>query len=519
MNWHRGPGILLVLVALFPSAYLAWQFRDMPHFGAYDDGIYWVCAKSLAEGRGFRTISIPGEPYQTQYPPLFPALLSLIWRMQSAFPSNLAAGTALAWLAMPLLMGGAWMFGSRSRMRGFATGLCVLLALSPFAVLFSLTSMPDLLFSGVVLIAAEVAQQATGRRRGLWWSACAGLLAGAACLLRSAGFVLLLSCPAVFVLSHKRRLAAMFLLVGLPPAAAWLAWSLLNSEPSSNGGALMFSNYLDQVRYSFSFTRAPGILSQNLRTIATAPASILAPASSAWRPLEVGFAVVTAAGILYLVLRSQRLHYWYFCGLYVVLLVIWPFPLGPRFFLPLAPALASGFLGGLCLALGQARRLAAEVGWISVPKAMAFGTVSVGALLFLAFSSYAAQVYALPAKLESSRSNLAGLQPAYEWISSNLPSGARILASNPAVAYLYTGRLSAGPSVVNAVWYRGPAAGQSEWWASAAAFAGRYRLDYLLVTRTDLPADRKGKLPPALAGFRLIPAYQSETAGVYRLEK
>ena len=56
-----------------PSAYLAWTSRDMPQLGRFhDDGIYWVTAKSLAEGRGLRLESLPGAPAATKYPPMYP---------------------------------------------------------------------------------------------------------------------------------------------------------------------------------------------------------------------------------------------------------------------------------------------------------------------------------------------------------------------------------------------------------------------------------------------------------------
>ena len=70
-------GSVVVLLALVPSAYTAWRFRDMPHFGHFhDDSAYFVCAKSIAEGKGYRLLSFPGEPHETKYPPLYPVLLA-----------------------------------------------------------------------------------------------------------------------------------------------------------------------------------------------------------------------------------------------------------------------------------------------------------------------------------------------------------------------------------------------------------------------------------------------------------
>jgi len=41
------------VLALAPSAYLAWTYRAMPHLGYYhDDSLYFVSGKSLAAGDG-----------------------------------------------------------------------------------------------------------------------------------------------------------------------------------------------------------------------------------------------------------------------------------------------------------------------------------------------------------------------------------------------------------------------------------------------------------------------------------
>ena len=71
--------------------------REMPPFGhLHDDSIYWVSAKSLAEGRGCRILSMPGELYQTRYPPLWPLVLAAILENRATIPGNLKLGTVLA---------------------------------------------------------------------------------------------------------------------------------------------------------------------------------------------------------------------------------------------------------------------------------------------------------------------------------------------------------------------------------------------------------------------------------------
>src|SRR5436190_17278816 len=54
----------------------------------YDDGIYVVLAKALAEGHGFHYIHLPGAPPAVHYPVLYPFALSLLWRLWPAFPDN-----------------------------------------------------------------------------------------------------------------------------------------------------------------------------------------------------------------------------------------------------------------------------------------------------------------------------------------------------------------------------------------------------------------------------------------------
>ena len=54
----------------------------------YDDGIYVTLAKALAEGEGYRYIHLPGAPPGVHFPILYPATLSLLWRLWPVFPQN-----------------------------------------------------------------------------------------------------------------------------------------------------------------------------------------------------------------------------------------------------------------------------------------------------------------------------------------------------------------------------------------------------------------------------------------------
>src|SRR5262249_6881271 len=92
-GWDRlrpwAPALALIALCL-PSLFFVWHNRDIPHFGILqDDGVYLIDGQGLAEGSGYRMRSLPAQPFDTRYPPLYPLYLSLAWRMIPAFPANL----------------------------------------------------------------------------------------------------------------------------------------------------------------------------------------------------------------------------------------------------------------------------------------------------------------------------------------------------------------------------------------------------------------------------------------------
>jgi hypothetical protein len=97
---------VLALVALcLPSLLFVWLNRDVPHFGILqDDGVYFIDAKALAEGSGHRILSLPVQPSDTRYPPLYPLYLSLAWRMIPSFPANLPLALMFSWLSLPVVL-------------------------------------------------------------------------------------------------------------------------------------------------------------------------------------------------------------------------------------------------------------------------------------------------------------------------------------------------------------------------------------------------------------------------------
>src|SRR6266567_4924511 len=89
-RWSQILRISSLVIVLTGAVMLYFASLAPARFGEYhDDGIYVTTAKALATGKGYRIISLPYEPAQTKYPPLYPFLLSLIWRVYPQFPQNL----------------------------------------------------------------------------------------------------------------------------------------------------------------------------------------------------------------------------------------------------------------------------------------------------------------------------------------------------------------------------------------------------------------------------------------------
>src|SRR5215467_12408527 len=95
-NFNEGPaesknpralttaGVVALLVAL--AIYILRLDRVVGLF--VDDGWYALLAKSLATGQGYSLINSPSPGILPLYPPGFPFLLSLVYRLSPHFPEN-----------------------------------------------------------------------------------------------------------------------------------------------------------------------------------------------------------------------------------------------------------------------------------------------------------------------------------------------------------------------------------------------------------------------------------------------
>ncbi|MFB3776911.1 MAG: hypothetical protein ACE141_04845 [Bryobacteraceae bacterium] len=415
----------LLLVTLAPSAYLAWRFRAMPHLRATgDDQLYLVSGKSLAENRGYRILSLPGEPFQTKYPVLYPLWLSLLWRLAPGFPGNLPLFMLASYVFLPIyVIALRRTFLSLRFEPAESWLLCALAVMNP-AVLAAATSVgPDLACSFLILVVLLLLDDSG--RRGPERVVLAGVLSGAACLLRSAVFPALLTAPLYLLWRRGRARALLFVSAMAPFVVGWGLWARAHQPTAGDATTLFYTNYLGDFLLHFSWSRAPGLALNNLRSVleyagmsAAFVAAIAAPA------LLGGLSIVGAA---WLARRRGVTPYHVFAAAYLAMLVIWPYKPLLRYLLPVLPLISAG-LGSLVLRLvrSTAPRHARPMG-LAALSALCCASAALG------FSTYHAD-------LQRFESGLAAERAAYAWIRDHLPSSARFVAAHDGVLYLYTGR-------------------------------------------------------------------------------
>ena len=143
---------LLAALLAVPSAVYLWKNSDLPQFcNFHDDCIYFVSAKSLASGQGYRIASLPAQPAQTKHPPLYPAVLSLAWKLIPEFPRNLSLAGWISWGAFPPLLALLAAYLPRMGIDGWRRWLIVgLFAVNPYVIWFSSQLLSELWFMALL---------------------------------------------------------------------------------------------------------------------------------------------------------------------------------------------------------------------------------------------------------------------------------------------------------------------------------------------------------------------------------
>jgi len=409
----------------------------MPEFGyLHDDGLFFVTAKSVAEG-GYKIESLPETPAQTKFPPLYPLYLSLIWRIDPRFPANLALATGFCFAAFAACMVLAWVEYRQEFSEPRAWLLTALLAVNPYLVLFGCRMFSEVFFTCWVL-AVFLAL----RRPGIKMALLAGIFAACAYLSRTAGIALLISVPAVLILKKESRRAVAFAAAMLPAILGWMMWARAHAIRSTDSTLTYYTDYLRYEFLNVNFANLGVVLWKNTDQVLWGMGSLILPKIFYLGPVKIltqVIAVAMIAGIVRLVRRGSCVQYAAFALVSTGILLVWHFPPNERFVLPVYPLLLAGLVVELAHLAGgvKAAFQRKDAGQKIVGAAFASGVAAVFGIA-LAMQIYGTFVYVREAALQK-EAKLRELRTAYAWIDANLPPSATFLSYDDPLMYLYTG--------------------------------------------------------------------------------
>jgi hypothetical protein len=511
-----GLGLALLLM---PSGYYAWQFRAMPQLGSWhDDAVYWISAQALADRQGYTIAHLPTQPPQTKYPPLYPALLALVWRFGRAFPGNLPAATALQWSFTPFYFVLAWLWFRRCGFGDWLSwALTLPIAAAPMTTLFAVSLMTELPFTAVLLAVMLLME---GREFSSRRALVAGVLGAAAFLIRTNAIVLVAGVPLLLVLRRRYRQAAAFAAPMLAAVIAWQTWCATRTFRARDDITAYYTSYAAFYARTFSWTDLPHRLWTNADAIIESLARLVLfhSGDEPWlRALSWVIAAAAAAGVVTLFRRGIR-YYPLFAALFVLVLLLWQYPPDQRFVYPLFPLFVAGLgvklteIAGLAV---RTRRTATGANRMAaIPVLLAIAGLLAGSL----WSTGEATLVLLPGYFGERQTQLSRLQPVWRWIAASTPEDARFAACDDTLLYLNSGRRGYTEPILPAVVY-----GNTSAQAYVAGLPARWRevgVTHVLLTDYDFVRDLHAPGHDALARllsdprrFRLL--YSDGAARVY----
>lgn len=421
-------GFTLFSVITFISAGVFW-----------DDGVYLITARALANGEGYRFLHLPGAPPAVHYPPGWPAILAVAWKLFPTFPGNLGV---FAFINVILAAAGAALACAYGITRLGLNPLLALVATVLFALTLPVMVLDSVLFAEPAFLVLAVLTIVAADRavdRGGWRAAClAGAVAGAAMLVRSTGVVLIPAIAIALAVAGRRREAGVALATSLALILPWQLWSAAASaelaEPLRGNYGPYFPWLADAVRdqgTGFLF----GVMRQNFASLLRSMAVVFFPeANRELRPLLVVLlATVTGLGLVLMWKRAKTLAL--FLVAYACLVMVWPY--APDRFAwgvwPLAGlVLATGAHGAWSLAR---RRELPTPARISAWSALGIAVIAAGGLAF-----YSARGSSRGWVNVAQRSNDRRLMPIVDWVNANTPPTAVIACDGEPFVHLHTGR-------------------------------------------------------------------------------
>jgi hypothetical protein len=400
----------------------------------HDDAMYVILARSLATGQGFRYLNIPGAPNASHFPPGYPALLSLAWRMAPAFPANVVVFkmlNAVFFAACAVLITQLVRERLGSTRLAVATGVLTAIGV-PLLVLVTMVLSEPLflaLLLGLLLASERYVSSHPSWQRAIALGACAGLLT----LVRAHGIVMV---PALVIpLAMRRRWREVALVAGAA-VAVLLPWQIWGATHAEQLPAPLAGNYGSYIGWWLRGYRdmGPAMIPETIRRTV---AEVLGMLATLFSPLRASagravtlVALVVAFAIGLSAMRRRAPVTLCFLACYAAIVLLWPFP-PSRFVWGVWPLLLFVLVASVST-LANTSRTALR------PRQLAF----VATLLWLAvgYGEYEGRAVRGTWWSSISRASSARIEPEVAWTLANTSSGDVIAADDEGAVFLYTGR-------------------------------------------------------------------------------
>lgn len=359
VNRLSGKAHTIGLALTLLTAALLYYYNSSPGVvGTFqDDGVYVVTAKALAEGQGYRLISMPQSLAQTKYPIFYPFLLSLIWKAFPTFPDNLLPMKLLSMSCALLFFTLTYFFLIKFNLasKPLALGVVAMSALNPYTICFSSMVMSEMPFALIsILLLYSITAYEEKPRHVLLSGLAVSLLAGLAYLTRSIGISIVLSCFAYLVSKRQFKKAVLFSALSLLVIGPWLLWIQINSSAAQSKVQVHHTSYtkwffdytgsLDLTRVANVFVKN-GIYSVGDIGMLTNPLAAYLPIA---RYMKIPAGWPTTLVFLFVLVFALALLAWlwrrgycftaldFYLLFYLSIVMVWPWPPW-RFFVPILP--------------------------------------------------------------------------------------------------------------------------------------------------------------------------------------
>ena len=461
------------LAALITAA--VYLFRLDRVVGMYvDDAWYVLFGKALAAGHGYTMVNAPMPGLLPPGPPGFPALLSLVFLIQPAFPGN------VFWLksvSIAAMFGVAIMsyryFVQRHVHETLAMALAVATAITPAFVFFATsTVMSECVFTLAQLGTVWLVNRSTTTRSTIGAAICGALTV----LTRTAGLALVLAVTLNLLATRRFRHALVFAMIAGLCVAPWFWYERAHTAPLvqrlQHGGAHVFT-YGEQfwMRWAGDPTAGPVTIADvpvrvasNLVDVfgrdvggivlptlyrgaaesgeeAIALGGYFAPASMGSAPgaMVISFllSAIALAGFAAAVRQGPTAaEFLVPISLAVtVLFPMWCF----RFVLPLTPFLFFYLVSGI--------RVLASTRFVPVAR------IALLVVIGLNLLDHAQYMFKLHTRRPTDWiADAEEITAVTDWMGHHLPPDARVATTNPPLVYLSTGRQTVASNDLRANW-------------------------------------------------------------------